>query len=197
MKVLKVLAGNLKGNRSAVLIDLNYTPYAIVTNLDVTKREGEQWDSAYNYYNDFISFIKDVIEFNKEKENDIKDDLFDITVDDLCKCAKRENKEISEDVAEKIIGYMEGHDYQLLYDNEYNLFREDIQDGDDICEYSMLDVVNFILDMNTDLIESTERELEELENDGFEYEYNQTRKYLNELTDDKEIFEKLWDEWLK
>ena len=74
MKILKVFAENLEGNRSAVLLDLNCTPYAIVTNLDVTKREGEQWDSAYNYYSNsnFIGFIKDVIELCKsEKENDL------------------------------------------------------------------------------------------------------------------------------
>ena len=61
MKVIKVFTNNLRGNRTALMTDASYTPYVIVSGYNPKMPEGQQWDSAYGYYNDFIDFVKDIM----------------------------------------------------------------------------------------------------------------------------------------
>ncbi|MBR1508155.1 MAG: hypothetical protein IJ619_09160 [Eubacterium sp.] len=71
MEVIKVFQTGLAGGRTALMTDSEYTPYVIVSGYDPTQRPGQQWDSAYDYYEDFINFSKDVIRLKNENDLNI------------------------------------------------------------------------------------------------------------------------------
>ena len=84
MKVIKVFTNNLRGNRTALMTDASYTPYVIVSGYNPKMPEGQQWNSAYRYYNDFINFAKDVMNLTETYISyDRMSEIASMTIDGL------------------------------------------------------------------------------------------------------------------
>ena len=58
MKVVKVFETGLVGNRTALKTDASYTPYVICSGYNADAPEGQQWASAYGYYETFEQMVE-------------------------------------------------------------------------------------------------------------------------------------------
>ena len=79
--------------------------------------------------------------------------------EDLIFAADKQGIQMGLTAADTILGYMEGHDYMLMVDQNHQTKRHDQQDGEDHGrdeEYSVKDALQFCLDMAEDLLEETE-----------------------------------------
>lgn len=79
--------------------------------------------------------------------------------EELAAYARRQGMAMSIDEAYVLLGYMEGHDYCLMIDNEGMMFRHDDQDGDSHSGdqvYSIFDAVMSCLEMNEELLQENE-----------------------------------------
>lgn len=59
--MIEVLA-KINNHISIINRGSGFMPYAIVENYDASKREGDQWDFAYGYYEDFTDVCKKIID---------------------------------------------------------------------------------------------------------------------------------------
>ncbi len=104
----------------------------------------------------------------------------------LIPIAVRQGLPLNEAEAYLLLGYMEGHDYVLLSDAQGRMARHDLQMDDDHSEdapYSIVETLQFVREMNEDLLCDAER-------------WRETDKeYLNQLREDDrrlaEIVERL------
>ncbi len=74
---------------------------------------------------------------------------------ELMAASARQGWELSSIEASIILGYMEGHDYELLMDEKLRVYLHDGQDGekhDDDVLYSIRDCVEFCQEMNEELL---------------------------------------------
>lgn len=74
---------------------------------------------------------------------------------ELMAASARQGWELSSIEASIILGYMEGHDYELLMDEKFRVYLHDGQDGekrDDDALYSIRDCVEFCQEMNEELL---------------------------------------------
>lgn len=81
------------------------------------------------------------------------------TPEKLMEVARKEGFQMSENEAKVILGYMEGHDYELGLDDAGNVIRNDLaceQDEDFWEEYSVREAILFACDMCTDLLENSD-----------------------------------------
>lgn len=62
---------------------------------------------------------------------------------------------------EMILGYLEGHDYEIKT-NEKNLFIIDIHDKTDIYKETLLDIIYRVQNWNMELIENTKYEMDKI-----------------------------------
>ena len=69
---------------------------------------------------------------------------------ELMAASARQGWELSSIEASIILGYMEGHDYELLMDEKLRVYLHDGQDGDVL--YSIRDCVEFCQEMNEELL---------------------------------------------
>lgn len=69
MKVLQYL-GKLSDGHDVVMTDASYTPFVIVTKYNPNERPGQQWSSAWGYYDSIASLGKAIalIEESAERE---------------------------------------------------------------------------------------------------------------------------------
>lgn len=77
--------------------------------------------------------------------------------------ALRQNVSLSEAEAAMLLGYMEGHDYVLLADDQGQMVRHDLQMGNDHSKddpYTIEDAVCFAAEMNEDILRDTESKWE-------------------------------------
>ncbi len=90
-----------------------------------------------------------------------KDDVRQMTMrkieeaTELMAASARQGLELSSIEASIIIGYMDGHDYELLLDEELRVYLHDGQDGenhDDDALYSIRECVEFCQEMNEELL---------------------------------------------
>lgn len=72
---------------------------------------------------------------------------------------------LSKEQMELLLGYMEGHDYQLAICNDETMVRIDLQDESDIEEYSIEDVILLASEWNDSLLEIAQKELGDREQD--------------------------------
>lgn len=83
--------------------------------------------------------------------------------EELAAYAMRQEIAVGMDEADIMLGYMEGHDYCLVADDEGVMFRHDEQDGNSHSGdqvYSIADVVMFCLDMNAELLQENKSQKE-------------------------------------
>ena len=75
---------------------------------------------------------------------------------ELMAASARQGLAMSNTEAVVILGYMDGHDYELLLDDGFRLYLHDGQDGekhDDDMPYSIRDCVEFCQEMNEELLQ--------------------------------------------
>jgi len=104
--------------------------------------------------------------------------------EELAAYAMRQGIVVGMDEADIMLGYMEGHDYCLVADNEGVMLRHDEQDGNSHSgdqAYSISDVVMFCLEMNAELLQ--ENKLSE----------EPDTVYLSQLRRDGEILDALME----
>lgn len=77
---------------------------------------------------------------------------------ELVAASARQGWELSSIEASIILGYMEGHDYELLMDEKLRVYLHDGQDGEkhDDALYSIRDCVEFCQEMNEELLLDTQ-----------------------------------------
>ena len=103
-----------------------------------------------------------------------------------------QSPELSEQEADVLIGYMEGHEY-LLGEHEGTLYRGDLCYAQGIIrwkEYSIDDAVETACEWNGELLERAETEVENAENYA---EYVKKKEYLESLKTDEKLLDALFD----
>ncbi len=98
---------------------------------------------------------------------------------------------ITEEEGQKLIGYMEGHDYCLGH-MDGKMFRGDLcwEPGKVHWEpYDIEDAVNIAADWNYDLLQEAETAVLNPADD----DYEDKKKYLNSLREDEKILDKMFD----
>lgn len=98
---------------------------------------------------------------------------------------------ITEEEGQKLIGYMEGHDYCLGH-MDGKMFRGDLcwEQGKVHWEpYDIEDVVNIAAEWNYELLQETEAAVLDPEDD----DYADKKNYLDTLRKDEEILDKMFD----
>lgn len=98
---------------------------------------------------------------------------------------------ITEEEGQKLIGYMEGHDYCLGH-MDGKMFRGDLcwEPGKVHWEpYDIEDVINIAADWNYDLLQEAETAVLNPADD----DYEDKEKYLNSLREDEKILDKMFD----
>lgn len=102
--------------------------------------------------------------------------------EELVPAAMRQGIRMDIHEADIVLGYLEGHDYVLMADNESRTVRHDRQDGADYSEdipYSIRDAVMFCQEMNEELLQENE------------YRNDTDAGYLTRLREDEQILDAL------
>jgi len=103
-----------------------------------------------------------------------------------------QSTELSEQEADVLIGYMEGHEC-LLGEHEGTLYRGDLCYAQGVIrwkEYSIDDAVETACEWNGELLERAETEVENAENYA---EYVKKKEYLESLQTDEKLLDSLFD----
>lgn len=103
-----------------------------------------------------------------------------------------QSPELSEQEADVLIGYMEGHEC-LLGEHEGTLYRGDLCYAQGVIrwkEYSIDDAVETACEWNGELLERAETEVENAENYA---EYVKKKEYLESLQTDEKLLDSLFD----
>ena len=88
--------------------------------------------------------------------------------EELMAVSVRQGVELAAIEAKVLLGYLEGHDYSLMMDDEFHLALHDNQDGenaDNDQPYTIRDCIDFCQEMNSELL------LEEAEKEGGDPDY--------------------------
>lgn len=98
---------------------------------------------------------------------------------------------ITEEEGQKLIDYMNGHDYCLSHIGG-EMLRGDLCEQDDIDwePYSLRDLIEFVIEANSSLIEEAEiryREATDIDSATKE------KAYLDSLREDEKILDKMWE----
>jgi len=83
-----------------------------------------------------------------------------LKAEQLIPIALRQGVSLSESEANLILGYLEGHDYVLMSNEQSQTVRHDFQRSDDHWEdepYTVQDTIRFALDMSEELLRCTEQ----------------------------------------
>lgn len=114
------------------------------------------------------------------------------SVSDLVSFAENELKfPMTEKEADILLGYMEGHEF-LLGKKEGKLFRGDLCYAQEIIrwtESSIDDVINFVMEMNSDMIAPAEVEMEFAENSS---DFLKKKDYYDRLCEDEKTLDILF-----
>lgn len=105
---------------------------------------------------------------------------------------EEQSPELSEQEADVLIGYMEGHDY-LLGEHEGKLYRGDLCYAQGVIrweEYSIDNAVETVCEWNGELLEAAQAEVENAENYA---EYVKKKEYLESLQTDEKLLDALFD----
>ena len=142
----------------------------------VDNSEGDAWTEEFNRRCDAVHWLRGEFEVGDLAGPWTR--ISDAT--SLIMAAMRQGVTLDTVEADIILGYMEGHDFCLMADNNGGMMRHDEQCGDshkDDEPYTIYDAVEFCQEMNEELIRDS----------------NSPKEYLSQLRKDEKILDALME----